>query len=67
MATIFETIIQPLLPLLKEEVNRLKDDEPTYKLSLHYFTLSLIYAVIQSSQVHSFIDHRNKNETGFKS
>jgi len=46
MATIFETIIQPLLPLLKEEVNRLKDDEPTYKLSLHYFTLSLIYAVI---------------------
>jgi hypothetical protein len=46
MATIFETIVQPLLPLLKEEVNRLKDDESTYKLSLHYFTLSLIYAVI---------------------
>jgi len=46
MMTIFETILRPLLPLLKEEVNQLKDDERTYKLSLYYFTLSLIYAVI---------------------
>ena len=46
MSTIFETIIQPLIPLLKEEANRLKNDEKTYKLSLYYFTLSLIYVVI---------------------
>jgi len=26
MATVFETIVQPLLPLLKEEANSLKDD-----------------------------------------
>ena len=47
MVTIFETIIQPLLPLLKEEANRLKDDAQLYKLSLFYFTLSLSYAVIK--------------------
>lgn len=44
--TVFETIIQPLLPLLNEEAHRLKGDAQTYKLSLHYFMLSLIYAVI---------------------
>ena len=47
MVTIFETIIQPLLPLLKEAANRLKDDAQLYKLSLFYFTLSLSYAVIK--------------------
>jgi hypothetical protein len=46
MAIIFETIIQPLIPLIKEEANQLKNDEKTYKLSLYYFTLSLIYIVI---------------------
>ena len=47
MVTIFETIIQPLLPLLKEEASQLKEDAQLYKLSLSYFTLSLSYAVIK--------------------
>lgn len=56
MATIFETIIQPLIPLLKEEANQLKNDEQTYKLSLYYFTLSLIYIVInQVKSIRLFI------------
>ncbi len=36
MVTIFETIIQPLLPLLKEEASQLKEDAQLYKLSLCY-------------------------------
>lgn len=47
MMTIFETIIQPLLPLLKEEASQLKEDAQLYKLSLAYFTRSLSYAVIK--------------------
>jgi hypothetical protein len=31
MVTIFETIIQPLLPLLKEEASRLKEDAQLYQ------------------------------------
>ena len=50
MVTIFETIIQPLLPLLKEEASQLKEDAQLYKLSLCYFTLSLSYAVIKQIQ-----------------
>ena len=56
MAIIFETIIQPLIPLIKEEANQLKNDEKTYKLSLYYFTLSLIYIVInQVKSIRLFI------------
>jgi len=47
MVTVFETMGQPLLPLLKEEANSLKNDAQIYKLSLYYFTLSLVYAVIK--------------------
>lgn len=47
MVTILETMVQPLLPLLKEEGSRLKDDAQIYKLSLDYFTFSLIDAVIK--------------------
>ena len=47
MVTIFETIIRPLLPLLKEEARQLPDDAQLYKLSLSYFTLGLGYAVIK--------------------
>ena len=62
MAIIFETIIQPLIPLIKEEANQLKNDEQTYQLSLYYFTLSLIYIVI--NQVKSIrLYYRIKNET----
>jgi len=46
MATVFETILEPLLTPLKEEADLLKNDAKLYKLSLYYFTLSLIYAVI---------------------
>ena len=56
MSTIFETIIQPLIPLVKEEANQLKNDEKTYQLSLYYFTLSLIYIVInQVKSIRLFI------------
>mgnify|MGYP003433122011 FL=1 len=56
MAIIFETIIQPLIPLVKEEANQLKNDEKTYQLSLYYFTLSLIYIVInQVKSIRLFI------------
>ncbi len=56
MATIFEEIIQPLIPLLKEEANQLKNDEKMYKLSLYYFILSLVYIVInQVKSIRLFI------------
>jgi hypothetical protein len=54
--TVFETMIQPLIPLLKEEANQLKNDEQTYKLSFYYFALSLIYIVInQVKSIRLFI------------
>jgi len=46
----FEKIIEPVIPLIKEERNRLKNDEKLYKLSLYYFMVSLIYAVINKTQ-----------------
>ena len=46
----FEKIIEPVIPLIKERRNRLKNDEKLYKLSLYYFMVSLIYAVINKTQ-----------------
>ncbi len=46
----FEKIIEPVIPLIKEEGNRLKNDEKLYKLSLYYFMISLIYAVINKTK-----------------
>ena len=46
----FEKIIEPVILLIKEEQNRLKNDEKLYKLSLYYFMVSLIYAVINKTQ-----------------
>ena len=46
----FEKIIEPVIPLIKEEQNRLKNDEKLYKLSLYHFMVSLIYAVINKTQ-----------------
>ena len=46
----FEKIIEPVIPLIKEERNRLKNDEKLCKLSLYYFMVSLIYAVINKTQ-----------------
>lgn len=43
-STVYQTIISPLLPLLKAEAAQLKDDD--YKLSLQFFTLNLCYCII---------------------
>lgn len=49
MLTTFEKIIAPVIPLIKEEGNQLKNDEKLYQLSLYYFMISLIYAVINKT------------------
>jgi len=49
MLTTFEKIIAPVIPLIKEEGNRLRNDENLYKLSLYNFITSLIYAVISKT------------------
>lgn len=46
----FEKIIEPVILLIKEEQNRLKNDEKLYKLSLYYFMVSLIDAVMNKTQ-----------------
>ena len=46
----FEKIIEPVILFIKEEQNRLKNDEKLYKLSLYYFMVSLIDAVINKTQ-----------------
>ena len=50
MMITFEKIIEPVIPLIKEEGNRLKNDDKLYKLSLYYFMISLIYAVINKTK-----------------
>jgi len=44
--TVFETILSPLLPLLREQCAQLKDDAKTYKLSFEPFVLNLVFAVL---------------------
>ena len=46
----FEKIIEPVILFIKEEQNRLKNDEKLYKLSLYYFMVSLIDAVMNKTQ-----------------
>ena len=46
--TVFETILSPLLPLLREQCAQLKDDANTYKLSLEPFVLNLVFAVLNN-------------------
>jgi hypothetical protein len=50
MLLTFEKIIEPVIPLIIEESNRLKNDKSVYKLSLYYFIVSLMYAVINKTQ-----------------
>lgn len=50
MLITFEKIIEPVIPFIKEESSRLKNDENIYKLSLYYFMVSLMYAVISKTQ-----------------
>ena len=44
--TVFDTILAPLLALLREQCAQLKDDATTYKLSLAPFVLNLVFAVL---------------------
>ena len=48
--TVFEKIISPLLPLLKEEADAIKNDANTYKLSLFFFSINLLYAVVKKTK-----------------
>ncbi len=46
--TVFEKILSPVLPLLKEEADNLEKDAVTYKLSLYFFSLNILYAVCKN-------------------
>lgn len=43
--TVYQSIIEPLLPLLQKEVDSLKGED-NYTLSLYFFSLNLCYAII---------------------
>jgi hypothetical protein len=47
-ATVFETILAPLFPLLREQCAQLKGDADTYKLSLEPFALNLVFAALNN-------------------
>jgi len=42
--SVYQSIIAPLLPLLEQEVKRLKKDD--YTLSLYFFSMNLCYSII---------------------
>ncbi len=44
---VFEEILEPVLPLVKEEANELAEDAETYTLSFYFFTLNLLYGIIK--------------------
>ena len=48
--TVFDTILAPLLPPLREQCTQLKDDANTYNLSLVPFVLNLVFAVLNNIQ-----------------
>jgi len=48
--TVFEKIISPLLPLLKEEADAIKNDANTYKLSLLFFSINLLYGIVKMTK-----------------
>ena len=48
--TIFEKIIDPLLPLLQKEAEAVKNDADGYKLSLLPFMINLLYGIIKSKK-----------------
>ncbi|MCP4371225.1 MAG: IS4 family transposase [Deltaproteobacteria bacterium] len=45
--TVFEKILGPVFPLLKEEADKLEKDAITYKLSFYFFSLNILYAIIK--------------------
>ncbi len=46
--TVFAEILSPVLPLLKEQADKLEKDALTYKLSFYFFTLNLLYAILKN-------------------
>jgi len=44
---VFHELLRPLYPHLKEEADALKGDVETYKLSLYFFALNLLYGCIK--------------------
>ena len=46
--TVFETILGPLLPLLRAQCAQLIDEANTYKLSLEPFVVSLVFATLNN-------------------
>jgi hypothetical protein len=46
--SVFETILAPLLPILREQCDQLKDDASSYRLSLEPFVLNLVFAVLNN-------------------
>jgi hypothetical protein len=68
--TVLETILSPLLPLLREQCAQLKDDANTYKLSLEPFVLNLVFAVLNNiksislpQEYRVFTQFQHENET----
>ena len=50
MSIIFERIIEPVIPFIKEQGSLLRNDDKLYKLSLYPFIISLMYAVINKTK-----------------
>jgi len=48
--TVFEKIISPLLPLLKSEADAIKNDASTYRLSLFFFSINLLYGIVKRTK-----------------
>jgi len=46
ISTGFEKIIDPVIVPLKEEADKLRKDAETYRFSLYFFTINLLYAAI---------------------
>lgn len=47
--TVFTRITAPLQALLKKEAEQLNGDSSKYKLSLYFFTMNLVYAIIKKT------------------
>ncbi len=50
LCTVFEKIISPLIPLLKKEADAIKNDAMTYRLSLFFFSINLLYGIIKKAK-----------------
>ncbi|KJV06272.1 hypothetical protein [Methylocucumis oryzae] len=47
--TVFVRITAPLQTLLKKEAEQLQGDSLKYKLSLYFFTINLVYAILNKT------------------